>query len=213
MVLIIVHEFIQLYMGIKGMSEKERETVNSKIIDKAAEKYGEFLEALGFNWKKSLDMKDTPKRVAKMMVNDIFKSCYNSPPDVTTFKNKGYDGMVFEGDIEIKSIPFFGRCFLAYIPTKKGRIIGLSKLNRLVEYCCRKPQVQENLTMEIHDLVNKLCKPNLGVAVVIEASHTCVSHRGIRQNSVMKTSKLSKDFLDSVSTREEFYNFIKDLKK
>ena len=78
------------------MSEKERETVNSKIIDKAAEKYGEFLEALGFNWKKSLDMKDTPKRVAKMMVNDIFKSCYNSPPDVTTFKNKGYDVEIWD---------------------------------------------------------------------------------------------------------------------
>lgn len=193
----------------------------SKRIEEASLAYGKFMDVILPGWREDPNFQETPKRVAKMFLAELFTGLEESSwPKITTFPNRGqYDGMVFQGNIVVKSVcshhhmPFFGVAHVAYIPTKEGQIIGLSKLNRIVNYYSRRPQVQESLTMEIHRAINDLCTPNLGVAVVIEAKHTCVSHRGIGQESTMKTSKLSQDFLDNASTREEFYDFIKDLKK
>ena len=89
---------------------------------------------------------------------------------------------------------------------------GLSKLNRIVEFYARRPQIQENLTMQVHNHINEVCEENLGVAVVIEADHMCACIRGVKHNGIMKTAKLSGKFKDSDRAREEFYNFIRDLK-
>jgi GTP cyclohydrolase I len=128
--------------------------------------------------------------------------------------------MVFQGGIPVKSmcshhhLAFTGRAHVAYIPSSDGRVIGLSKLNRIVEFYARRPQIQEGLTVQIHDAINEVCEKNKGVAVVISATHTCACLRGVKHDGCeMKTSKLSGDFLDDPATRAEFYNFIADIKK
>lgn len=192
-----------------------------EIINNAAKAYEGFMDALKIDWRNDPNSKDTPMRVAKSFVNDLIKGCYQEPLKITAFDNvDGYDGIVFQGDIEIKSmcshhhLAFTGVAHVAYIPSKNGKIIGLSKLNRICEYFSRRPQVQENLTMQIHDYINKVCGDNIGVAVYIEAKHTCCSHRGIKHNSTMQTSKLSGAFLhNDTQARNEFYMMISNLKK
>lgn len=192
-------------------TEKEKE----QLIKKAAIQYGKYLTTLGFDWENDPNMKDTPTRVAKAFVNDFAKGCYTAPPEVRVFENVNkYEGIVFDGNIDIKSIcshhhaPFIGKAYVAYIPTSNGKVIGLSKLNRIVDWFARRPQIQENLTQQIADYVNEVCENNQGVAVVIEASHTCVSLRGVNQNSTMITSVLKGAFLDNISARNEFYHYI-----
>jgi GTP cyclohydrolase I len=127
--------------------------------------------------------------------------------------------MVYSGGIDIKStcahhgVSFFGICHIAYLPSPKGYIVGLSKLNRIADFFSKRPTVQEDLTMEIHDYVNKICKDNLGCAVLLSCSHLCCRNRGVNQNSIMKTSKMSGEFLkDKSLSRQEFYDFVKDYK-
>lgn len=182
-----------------------------------AEKYfGLFLESLGFDFKNDPHMVDTPKRVTKAYIEDLFKGLYSNEPNITGFPNVDkYDGMVFEGDIPVKSmcshhlLPFVGKAYVAYLPSPQGAMIGLSKLNRIVEWFSRRPQVQENLTMQISQYINSVCKDNLGVAVMIEAKHNCTCLRGVGHDSIMKTSKLTGAFLSIPTVRDEFYFFIK----
>jgi len=198
-------------------TEKEKQ----QIIKKAAKAYAKFMDALGFDWQNDPNAAETPMRVAKAWVNDIASGCFNEAPKITAFENiDHYDGMVFQGNIKVHSlcahhhIPFFGYAYVAYIPDKQGKVIGLSKINRIVNYYSRRPQVQENLTMQIHDHISKICEGNLGVAVYISAEHMCVKLRGVKHDSTMKTSKLSGVFInDNVSCRYEFYNFIADLQR
>ena len=104
---------------------------------------------------------------------------------------------------------FTGVAHVAYIPSKHGKVIGLSKLNRIVDWFSRRPQVQENLTMQIHQYIDQVCLKNNGVAVMIEAKHTCCSNRGIKHDSTMRTARMSGAFLDNNdNSRSEFYKFI-----
>lgn len=182
------------------------------MVKEATLAYESFMDALRIDWRNDPNSHDTPRRYAKAFIKDYISGCYSSPPNITAFENlSGYDGIVAQTEIPITSLcshhhaPFTGVAHIAYIPNKDGKVIGLSKLNRIADWFSRRPQVQENLTMDIHDYINKVCEGNNGVAVVIEARHTCCSHRGIRQNSVMKTSKLSGSFLDNEKTRTELF--------
>lgn len=196
-------------------------TVEEKklMIEDAASHYANFLKALKFtNFENDPNMQDTPRRVAKAFVDDLYQGCYTPPPKITAFDNvNNYDGMVFQGNITVNStcshhaLPFVGNAHVAYIPSETGKVIGLSKLNRIVEYFARRPQVQENLTMQIHDYINEVCTGNKGVAVMIEANHMCACVRGVKHNSTMMTSKMSGAFLNSDATRNEFYRFVDKL--
>jgi len=197
------------------VSEDEKQ----QMIKEAAEHYGKYMDALKIDWRNDPNSSETPMRVAKSFVNDLAVGCYTKEPNITTFENiNGYDGMVFQGNIKVNSfcshhhLPFIGNAHLAYIPTAESKIIGLSKLNRTVEFFARRPQVQENLTMQIHNYIHDLCNGNLGVAVVVEANHMCACVRGVKHDATMKTAKLSGVFMDnSNQARTEFYNFIKTL--
>ena len=188
------------------------------MIEHAAKHYGEYMTALGIDWENDPNSSDTPMRVAKAFVNDLAQGCYTAPPKITAFDNLDkYDGIVFQGNIDVKSfcshhhLPFIGYAHVAYIPSEDGKVIGLSKLNRIVEYFARRPQVQENLTMQIHDYINEVCEGNKGVAVMVGANHMCACVRGVRHDSTMMTSKMSGAFLNDHAARNEFYRFVDKL--
>lgn len=190
------------------------------IIEKATKAYEAYLDALGFDWRNDPNSTDTPRRVAKAFVNDLATGCYDNPPKVTSFPSDGYDGIVSQCNIPVKSLcshhhlAFTGVAHVAYIPSLEGRVIGLSKLNRIVEFFARRPQIQEGLTIQIHNAISEVCEKNQGVAVVVKAQHTCACLRGVKHDGCyMVTSKLSKDFMDDSKTRQEFYDFIKMAEK
>ena len=192
-------------------SEAEKQA----MIENAAKHYGEYMTALGIDWKNDPNSSDTPMRVAKAFVNDLAQGCYVEAPKITAFDNLDkYNGIVFQGNIDVKSfcshhhLPFIGYAHVAYIPSEDGKVIGLSKLNRIVEYFARRPQVQENLTMQIHNYINETCIGNKGVAVVVGANHMCACVRGVRHDSTMMTSKMSGAFMQDPATRNEFYRFV-----
>ncbi len=190
-----------------------------ELIERAAAKYALFMDELLPDWKDDPNSKDTPLRVAKAFVNDLWKGKFSEEPKITSFENtENYNGVVFQGNIEVVSmcshhhLAFTGVCHIAYLPSE-GEFIGLSKLNRVVEYFSRRPQVQENLTVQIHKYLDKVLKGNKGIAVMIEAKHTCCSSRGVGHDSTMMTSQLSGSFLEEDSCRSEYYQFINYLKK
>lgn len=156
------------------------EEVQQETIEKAVK---QILEAIGEDTERS-GLKNTPKRVAKMYA-EVFKSL-NSPEfdDYALFDSKNEDDMVLVKDIHFYSmcehhlLPFFGKVHVAYIPDG-NKVLGLSKLPRLVEYCAKRPSVQEDLTIMIAE---KLAAnvPVKGVAVSIEAEHMCMTMRGVK---------------------------------
>ena len=209
-------ELLQYANGNLPRSEEEKEI----IIEKAAAAYEKYMDALGFDWRNDPNSSDTPRRVAKAFVNDLAEGCFSLPPKITAFDNVDkYDGLVFQGNIKVNSfcshhhLPFIGQAHVSYIPGKDGKVIGLSKINRIVEWFARRPQVQENLTMQIHNYRKEVCKDNKGIAVLVSANHTCAGLRGVKHDSIMKTARMSGAFLDKTDlTRQEFYDFIRDLK-
>lgn len=156
----------------------------------------------------------TPERVAKSL-QYLTKGYGEDGPTIikqAVFDEK-YRQMVLVKDIDLYStcehhmLPFIGKCHVAYIPD--GKITGLSKIARVVETYARRLQVQERLTVQIRDCIQEALHP-LGVAVVIEAKHTCMQLRGVeKDNAVTTTSAFSGSFLSSARTRNEFLNLIK----
>lgn len=192
-------------------------TVEEKaaIMLTAAKAYGDFLTALGCDWKNDPNSSDTPMRVAKSYVQDLWRGRYESLPPITAFPADGYDGIVQESNIPLTSMcshhgqPILGYVSIAYVPSLEGKVVGLSKLNRIVEHFGRRGQIQEQLTVAIHHAVDKICEGNIGVAVSIRATHACVSCRGIKhQGASMQTAKLSGCFLEKDAARAEFYKNI-----
>jgi len=201
---------------LEGPDAKLTAAEKQEIIDKAAYHYGLFLTALGVNWESDPNSADTPRRVAKAYVNDLWAGRYNPMSDITAFPSDGYDGIVFEGGIPLTSMcshhhqTIMGTVHVAYIPGDNSNVIGLSKLNRVVEHFGRRGAIQEQLTVAIHHAINELITDNKGVAVMIDATHNCVQCRGVKHGGAsMKTAKLSGAFMTESATRNEFYEFIK----
>ena len=191
---------------------KREDVYSPEAIEELKVHYREILRLLGEDPEREGLLK-TPERVAKAM-SFITKGYTEDPIEIlksALFKEE-YKQMVFVKDIELYSIcehhmlPFYGKAHVAYIPN--GQITGLSKIARVVECFARRLQVQERLTVQIRDSIQEALNP-LGVAVVIEAGHTCMQMRGIqKQNSVTTTSAFTGTFLSDHRTREEFLNLI-----
>ncbi len=180
-----------------------------KIIDEATIHYGNFLTSLGVDYKNDPNSADTPKRVSKAMVNDLWRGRYEILDVSTSFPSDNYSGIVLEKNIELTSQcshhhqTIKGRVHIAYIPKPDGRVIGLSKLNRITEHFGRRGAIQEQLTVAIHNAVNKLVD-NIGVMVMIEATHNCVSCRGVKhQGASMMTSEVSGVFANHEKTAKQ----------
>ena len=196
----------------RPLTESEKQI----MIQTAADAFGEFLDALQCDWRNDPNSDNTPKRVAKAYVNDLWAGRYEAPPSITAFPSDGYDGIVFEGGIPLTSMcshhhqTIMGKVHVAYIPGKDSKVIGLSKLNRLVEHFARRGAIQEQLTVAIHNAITQIIADNNGVAVMIEATHNCVQCRGVKHGGAsMKTSKLTGALKDDAATRNEYYEFAK----
>lgn len=178
-------------------------------IDNIATHFAKIMEELGLDLNDT-SLKDTPKRVAKMYVNELFAGLDKKNfPKISSFNDATqYNGLVLVDNIKVHSVcehhfvPFIGVAKVAYIVDKK--MVGLSKINRVVDFFCRKPQVQEKLTQEIYNsLIDILETEN--VAVEIVAEHFCVKLRGCQdQNSTTTTRKLGGVFFGDHKLREEF---------
>ncbi|MGN6618008.1 MAG: GTP cyclohydrolase I FolE [Ilyomonas sp.] len=187
------------------MSEDEK-------IEKIQEHFEEIMNILGLDLTDD-SLKGTPRRVAKMYVKEIFSGLNPAnKPAITLFDNKyQYNQMLVEKDISFFSncehhfVPIFGKAHVAYISS--GKVIGLSKLNRLVQYFAKRPQVQERLTMQIGKELQKALHTD-DVAVVIDAKHMCVASRGVNDITSSTVTAFYGGKFKEESTKAEFLKYI-----
>lgn len=195
------------------MSYRKEEIYDDAVTAELATHYKEILRLLGEDPEREGLVK-TPERVAKAM-QFVTQGYDQDPAEIlrSALFHEPYNEMVLVKNIELYSMcehhvmPFIGKCHVAYIPD--GTITGLSKIARVVECFARRLQVQERLTMQIRDCLQETLAPK-GVAVVIEAEHTCMSMRGVQKADAMTTtSAFSGIFLSDERTRNEFLNLIR----
>ncbi|MBN1949865.1 MAG: GTP cyclohydrolase I FolE [Bacteroidales bacterium] len=195
-----------------NLESLEKETRDRLKIDTIAWHFGEIMKTLELDLTDD-SLQNTPQRVAKMYVREVFQGLDpDNKPDVTLFENKyNYDQMLVERDIKVHSfcehhfVPILGKAHVAYISS--GKVIGLSKINRIVNYFARRPQVQERLTGQIAEELKKVLETE-DVAVLIEADHMCVVMRGVQdQNSNTTTSSYHGRFLDR-EFRDDFLTHV-----
>jgi GTP cyclohydrolase I len=206
-----VHEHL-VKCGVET-PQKQNSISRSDKIDLIEKHFAVIMETLGLDLTDD-SLEETPKRVAKMFVNEIFFGLdYEAFPKCTTVDNKMlYDEMVVERNVNVQSncehhfVVIDGVATVAYIPNK--RVLGLSKINRIVEYFSKRPQIQERLTEQIfHALQFILDTEN--VAVVVDAKHFCVRARGVEDTgSSTVTSKLGGGFKTDPSVRSEFMRLV-----
>jgi GTP cyclohydrolase I len=197
--------------SINAVSYIREDFYNTSITEDLIKSYVDVLDRIGEDPAREGLLK-TPERAAKAM--QFLTSGYNMDPEeilTSAMFKEEYSEMVLVKDIEVYSmcehhmLPFFGKAHIAYIPN--GRIVGLSKLPRVVDVFARRLQVQERLTHEVLNCVQDVLQP-LGVAIVIEARHMCMMMRGVqKQNSVTTTSAFTGEFRNE-ETRSEFLNLI-----
>ena len=207
-----VHEYL-VSVGVEtpvidnGLSRKEK-------IDKIEGNFDEIVTILGLDLKDD-SLMDTPKRVAKMYVNEIFWGLdYDAFPKVTVVDNKmKYNEMVVEKGISVQSycehhlVNIDGLATVAYIPNNK--VLGLSKMNRVVEYFSRRPQIQERLTEQIYHALSFILETD-NVALTIDAKHFCVKSRGVEDTECSTiTSRLGGNFKAHPEVRAEFLALLK----
>lgn len=177
------------------------------------------LEAIGEDPDR-VGLQGTPDRISRMC-QEIFRG-YDpaEKPHITVFPN-GEDGIVYDNMVidegtfysccEHHMMPFFGRYWFAYIPNPKGKILGISKIGRVVDYCAAKLQVQERLTQEVVNMLTEALGdeyPPLGVALVMRGTHLCKSMRGVKKDGVMTSSYLTGEFRTEHEVRAEFMKFV-----
>ncbi len=173
-----------------------------------------FLQGLIIDIDADHNTAETAKRLAKMYLTEVFKGRYTGQPRITSFPNaKQLDDMYISGPITIRStcshhlVPIIGRCWIGIVPGET--VVGLSKFNRIVDWIASRPQIQEELVVQIADFLENTLKPR-GIAVVIEATHMCMTWRGVKEpmDAVMTTNVVRGVFGESTAARAEFMSTI-----
>ena len=201
--------------NIRQMEKGQREQRIAQLVEELLGLIGENAQRTG--------LKETPQRVARML-GEIYRG-YDpaQKPKITTFPN-GEDGIVYDsmvvdtGDFysccEHHMMPFFGKYYFAYLPHPKGKILGISKIGRVVDYCAAKLQVQERLTHEVVEMLAQALDgeyPPLGIALVMRGEHLCKTMRGARKKGEMVSSYLTGMFQTDSAVRAEFMNIVNQL--
>lgn len=178
------------------------------------EKIKGVLESLVIDIENDHNTQETAKRVAKMYLKEVFSGRYVEPPKITEFPNaKHLDEIYTLGPITIRSacshhlVPITGRAWIGILPS--DRVIGISKFVRLVNWVMARPQIQEEATVQLADIIEKLIAPR-GLAIVIEAQHQCMTWRGVKESETVMTSSVMRGvFRDKPEARAEFLRLIK----
>ena len=177
-------------LAIKRRSNEHVETPlepfeEAAMIAAAAQKIGELLDILQIDHRNDHNTRDTPMRVAKMYVTELLRGRFSAPPAITDFDNaEGYDQLIITGPIDVRSIcahhlmPIYGHAFIGVVPSSAGKIIGLSKYDRIVDHFAARFQIQEELVKQIGNYIMDKTAPQ-GLAVRISAVHMCKTHRGV----------------------------------
>jgi GTP cyclohydrolase I len=189
----------------------------NQIEDEVTEAFEGVLKALVINTTDDHNSQDTARRVAKMFVHEIFRGRYYPPPEVTAFPNaKEYDQIYMSGPMSINSTcahhfqPITGQAYVGVFPGKK--VIGLSKFNRMVDWIASRPQIQEEMTEQIADMIEEETEAK-GVAVVIKAEHFCMTARGVKEHeSEMMTSVVRGCFRYEPPIKAEFFSLLSNMK-
>ena len=187
------------------------------IENEVEEAFQGVLKALLINTDEDHNTKDTARRVAKMFVHEIFRGRYYPPPKVTAFPNaKQYDQIYMSGPITINSTcahhfqPITGKAYVGIFPGKK--VVGLSKFNRMVDWVASRPQIQEEMTEQIADMIEQETEAK-GVAVIVKAEHFCMTARGVKEHeSDMLTSVVRGIFRDDQAIKAEFFSLLNNMK-
>ncbi len=184
----------------------------AQMIDAAAGQLEGLFHILRIDHRDDHNTRDTPRRFAKMLVEETLSGRFVPPPKITTFDNaQGFEGMIVTGPIEVRStcahhlMPIHGEAHIGILPSARGRIVGLSKYDRVVDHFCRRLQIQEELTQQIGLHLLELTAPR-GLAVRISATHMCKTHRGVKAShqSRMVTFCYLGDFSNDPLLRREF---------
>jgi GTP cyclohydrolase IA len=201
-------------LDIEERLTRENNRLREKDLDRIADSYRELLQAIGEDIDRE-GLQRTPDRAARALefLTQGYRQNLDEIINGAVFESSASE-IILVKDIELYSLcehhllPFIGRAHVAYLPN--GKVIGLSKVARIVDVFARRLQIQENLTTQIAESLMRCLEPS-GVAVVVEAKHLCMMMRGVeKQNSVMKTSCLLGTFKDDARTRSEFLSLLKD---
>ncbi|QRM32624.1 GTP cyclohydrolase I [Microvirga sp. VF16] len=190
------------------MTEVEREM----MIAAAARKLEELFDILRIDHQNDHNTRETPQRVAKMYVEELLEGRYTAPPKITEFDNaQAYDQLIVTGPLEVRSMcahhmmPIYGAATIGILPAADGKIIGLSKYDRIVAYFAARLQIQEELVKQIGQYIMDMTAPR-GLAVRISAVHMCKTHRGVRAShrSRMINPYYWGEMADSADLKREF---------
>ena len=188
-----------------------------ELIEEVTDAFQGVLDALVIDTKNDHNTQETAKRVAKMFVNELFRGRYYPPPAVTAFPNvKQYDQIYMSGPMTINSTcahhfqAITGKAYVGIFPGKK--VIGLSKFNRIVDWVASRPQIQEEMTEQIADMIEKETEAK-GVAVIVKAEHFCMTARGVKEHeSNMVTSVVRGVLRDDFEVKSEFFSLLGSVK-
>jgi len=185
------------------------------LLDEVEPKMQGVLDSLVIDTSSDHNTQDTARRIAKMYVSEVFRGRYNATPEVTEFPNAArLNELMIVGPITVRSAcshhfcPVIGKLWVGVMPNENTNVIGLSKYARLADWVMGRPQIQEEAIVQLADLIMEKTRPD-GLAVVIEASHFCMSWRGVREmDSKMANSVMRGAFLTDATLRREFLSLI-----
>tara|TARA_B100000700_G_C14779443_1_gene730617 strand:- start:122 stop:847 length:726 start_codon:yes stop_codon:yes gene_type:complete len=199
-----------------NISEYIEDGEMEKLQAEVQEKMQDVLDSLVIDTKNDHNTQETAKRVAKMWIREVFGGRYKPFPRVTSFPNMGYKSMYTSGPISIRSTcahhfqNIVGNAWIGIIPN--GKVIGLSKFNRIVHHIAERPQIQEEMTTQIAEALQEYAHTS-NIAVVVKAEHHCMTHRGVREHeSDMTTAIMLGHFKEDSATRDEFYKICMSMK-
>jgi GTP cyclohydrolase IA len=186
-----------------------------KLLDEVSGKMRHVLDSMVIDIEHDHNTSDTARRVAKMYLNEVFRGRYVKPPSITEFPNVGHlNELMIVGPITVRSAcshhlcPVIGQIWIGVMPNEHTNVIGLSKYARLAEWVMGRPQIQEEAVLQLADLIQEKTQPD-GLAIVMEASHFCMSWRGVKDmDSKMINSVMRGVFLKDPSLRREFLALI-----
>jgi GTP cyclohydrolase IA len=186
-----------------------------KLLDEVEGKMKGVLDSMVIDTEHDHNTNNTARRVAKMYLNEVFKGRYLPAPAVTEFPNVGHlNELMIVGPIVVRSAcshhfcPVIGKVWIGVLPNEHTNVIGLSKYARLAEWVMGRPQIQEEAVVQLADLIQEITQPD-GLAIVMEASHFCMSWRGVKDmDSKMINSVMRGVFLKDMNLRREFLSLI-----